>query len=92
MNENIKKERRANMTASLSSLVLLLFAQLQTIWKLEFFQTIPFPAVLILCITCIIASICAAYCLINISKRVKLVLFQLSATSCRASLVIFTNL
>ena len=92
MNENTKKERRANMTASLSSLVLLLFAQLQTIWKLEFFQTIPFPAVLILCIICITSSIYAAYCLINISKRVKLVLFQLSATSCLASFVICTNL
>lgn len=92
MSEDTKKERIAANLASLSSLVLILFGLLQTIWKLEFFQTIPFPAVLILCITCIIASICAAYCLINISKRVKLVLFQLSATSCLASLVIFTNL
>lgn len=90
MNENTKKERRLTRLESLSPLVLLLFAQLQD--KYEFFQTIPFPAVLILCIICITASIYAAYCLININKRVKLVLFQLSTTSCLASLVICTNL
>lgn len=90
MNANTKKERRAARLASLSSLVLLLFAQLQD--KYEFFHELPNLIVLLICVVCTITSIWAASNLISNNKHVKVHLFQLSATSCLASFVICTNL
>ncbi len=90
MNELTKKERRASILASLSSLVLILFSQLQS--RFEFFHELPFLIVLLICITCIIASIWAAYYLISNNKMIKTSLFQVSATSSLASFIILFSL
>ena len=87
MNENTKKERRANMTASLSSLVLLLFAQLRD--RFEFLHELPFFVVLLICIICMIVSIWAAYCRISNNNMIKMSLFSVSVTSWLATFIIF---
>lgn len=89
MNENTKKERRAARLASLSSLVLLLFAQLQD--KYEFFHELPNPIVLLICVVCTLTSIWAASNLISNNKHVKVTLFQLSATSALAAAIALLN-
>ncbi len=89
MNEYTKKERIANMTASLSCLVLLLFAQLQD--KYEFFHELPNLIVLLICVVCTLTSIWATSNLISNNKHVKVTLFQLSATSALATAIIVFN-
>lgn len=89
MNENIKKERRAARLASLSSLVLILFGQLQD--KYEFFHELPNLIVLLICVVCTLTSIWAASNLISNNKHVKVTLFQLSATSALATAIIVFN-
>ena len=89
MNGLNKKERTANIIASLSSLMLLLFAQLQD--KFEFFHDIPNPIVLLICVTCTLTSIWAAYYLISNNKQIKVSLFQVSATSALAAVIIVFN-
>ena len=89
MNENTKKERRAARLASLSSLVLLLFAQLQD--KYEFFHELPNLIVLLICVVCTLTSIWAASNLISNNKHVKVTLFQLSATSALAAAIALFN-
>lgn len=89
MNGLNKKERTANIIASLSSLVLILFAQLQD--KFEFFHDIPNPIVLLICVTCTLTSIWAAYYLISNNKQIKVSLFQVSATSALAAVIIVFN-
>jgi hypothetical protein len=89
MNENTKKERRAARLASLSSLVLLLFAQLQD--KYEFFHELPNLIVLLICVVCTLTSIWAASNLISNNKHVKVTLFQLSATSALAAAIALLN-
>ena len=89
MNELTKKERRANILASLSSLVLIIFAQLQ--YKFEFFHEMPFLIVLLICIACTLTSILAASYLISNNKQIKVSLFQVSATSALAAVIIVFN-
>lgn len=89
MNENTKKERRSARLASLSSLVLLLFAQLQD--KYEFFHELPNLIVLLICVVCTLTSIWAASNLISNNKHVKVTLFQLSATSALAAAIALLN-
>ena len=89
MNENTKKERRAARLASLSSLVLLLFAQLQD--KYEFFHELPNLIVLLICVVFTLTSIWAASNLISNNKHVKVTLFQLSATSALAAAIALLN-
>lgn len=89
MNEYTKKERRAARLASLSSLVLLLFAQLQD--KYEFFHELPNLIVLLICVVCTLTSIWAASNLISNNKHVKVTLFQLSATSALAAAIALLN-
>lgn len=89
MNEYSKKERIANMTASLSALVLLLFAKLQD--KYEFFHELPNLIVLLICVVCTLTSIWATSNLISNNKHVKVTLFQLSATSALATAIIVFN-
>ena len=89
MNENTKKERRAARLASLSSLVLLLFAQLQD--KYEFFHELPNLIVLLICVVCTLTSIWATSNLISNNKHVKVTLFQLSATSALAAAIALLN-
>ena len=89
MSENTKKERIASNIASLSSLVLILFGQLQN--KFEFFHEIPNPIVLLICVACTLTSIWAASNLISNNKHVKVTLFQLSATSALATAIIVFN-
>lgn len=73
MNENTKKERIASNIASLSSLVLILFGQLQN--KYEFFHELPNLIVLLICVVCTLTSIWAASNLISNNKHVKVSLF-----------------
>lgn len=89
MNENTKKERRAARLASLSCLVLLLFAQLQD--KYEFFHELPNLIVLLICVVCTLTSIWATSNLISNNKHVKVTLFQLSVTSALATVIAVLN-
>ena len=89
MNENTKKERRAARLASLSCLVLLLFAQLQD--KYEFFHELPNLIVLLICVACTLTSILAASYLISNNKQIKVCLFQVSATSALAAVIVVLN-
>ena len=73
MNENTKKERIASNIESLSSLVLILFGQLQN--KYEFFHELPNLIVLLICVVCTLTSIWAASNLISNNKHVKVSLF-----------------
>ena len=87
MNALNKKERTADIMASLSSLVLLLFAQLQD--RFEFLHELPFLVVLLICIIFMIVSIGAAYCRISNNNMIKTSIFQVSVASCLASFIIF---
>ena len=89
MNENTKKERRAANLASLSSLALIIFAQLQD--KYEFFHELPNLIVLLICVVCTLTSIWAASNLISNNKHVKVSLFQVSATSALAAVIALLN-
>ena len=89
MNENTKKERIAANLASLSSLVLILFGLLQD--KYEFFHELPNLIVLLVCVVCTITSIWAASNLISNNKHVKVSLFQVSATSALAAVILVFN-
>ena len=89
MNENTKKERIAANLASLSSLALIIFAQLQD--KYEFFHELPNLIVLLICVVCTITSIWAASNLISNNKHVKVSLFQVSATSALAAVILVLN-
>ena len=89
MNENTKKERIAANLASLSSLALIIFAQLQD--KYEFFHELPNLIVLLICVVCTITSIWAASNLISNNKHVKVSLFQVSATSALAAVIALLN-
>ena len=89
MSENNKKERIASNIASLSSLVLILFGQLQN--KFEFFHELPNLIVLLICVVCTLTSIWAASNLISNNKHVKVSLFQVSATSALAAVILFCN-
>ena len=87
MNALNKKERTADIMASLSSLVLLLFAQLRD--RFEFLHELPFFVVLLICIICMIVSIWAAYCRISNNNMIKMSLFSVSVTSWLATFIIF---
>ena len=87
MNALNKKERTADIMASLSSLVLLLFAQLRD--RFEFLHELPFLVVLLICIICMIVSIWAAYCRISNNNMIKMSLFSVSVTSWLATFIIF---
>ncbi|MBF1151551.1 MAG: hypothetical protein HXL88_01655 [[Eubacterium] sulci] len=89
MNENTKKERIAANLASLSSLALIIFAQLQD--KYEFFHELPNLIVLLICVVCTLTSIWAASNLISNNKHVKVSLFQVSATSALAAVIALLN-
>jgi hypothetical protein len=89
MSENTKKERIASNLASLSSLVLILFGQLQN--KFEFFHELPNLIVLLICVVCTLTSIWAASNLISNNKHVKVSLFQVSATSALAAVILVLN-
>lgn len=89
MSENTKKERIASNIASLSCLVLLLFAQLQD--KYEFFHELPNLIVLLICVVCTLTSIWATSNSISNNKHVKVSLFQLSATSALAAVILVLN-
>lgn len=89
MNENTKKERIAANLASLSSLALIIFAQLQD--KYEFFHELPNLIVLLICVVCTLTSIWAASNLISNNKHVKVSLFQVSATSALAAVILVFN-
>ena len=89
MNENTKKERIAANLASLSSLALIIFAQLQD--KYEFFHELPNLIVLLICVVCTLTSIWAASNLISNNKHVKVSLFQVSATSALAAVILVLN-
>ena len=89
MNENTKKERIAANLASLSSLALIIFAQLQD--KYEFFHELPNLIVLLICVVCTLTSIWAASNLISNNKNVKVSLFQVSATSALAAVIVVLN-
>ena len=89
MSENTKKERIAANLASLSSLVLILFGLLQD--KYEFFHELPNLIVLLICVVCTITSIWAASNLISNNKHVKVSLFQVSATSALAAVILVLN-
>ncbi|MBF1135255.1 MAG: hypothetical protein HXL77_02070 [[Eubacterium] sulci] len=89
MNALNKKERIADNMASLSSLVLILFAQLQD--RFEFFHETPNPIVLLICVACTLTSIWAAYYRISNNKLVKISLFQVSVTSALAAVIIAFN-
>ena len=89
MNENTKKERIAAKLASLSSLALIIFAQLQD--KYEFFHELPNLIVLLICVVCTLTSIWAASNLISNNKHVKVSLFQVSATSALAAVIALLN-
>ena len=89
MNENTKKERIAANLASLSSLALIIFAQLQD--KYEFFHELPNLIVLLICVVCTLTSIWAAANLISNNKHVKVSLFQVSATSALAAVIALLN-
>jgi hypothetical protein len=89
MNENTKKERIAANLASLSSLALIIFAQLQD--KYEFFHELPNLIVLLICVVCTLTSIRAASNLISNNKHVKVSLFQVSATSALAAVIALLN-
>lgn len=90
MNEYTKKERRTTKLASLSSLVLIIFALFQD--KFEFFHELPNLIVLLICVACTLTSILAAYYLISNNKMIKTSLFQASATSSLASFIILFSL
>ena len=89
MNELTKKERRASILASLSSLVLIIFSQLQ--YKFEFFHELPNLIVLLICVACTLTSILAASYLISNNKQIKVCLFQVSATSALAAVILVLN-
>ena len=89
MSENTKKERIAANLASLSSLALIIFAQLQD--KYEFFHELPNLIVLLICVVCTLTSIWAASNLISNNKHVKVSLFQVSATSALAAVIALLN-
>ena len=89
MSENTKKERIASNIASLSCLVLLLFAQLQD--KYEFFHELPNLIVLLICVVCTLTSIWATSNSISNNKHVKVSLFQVSATSALAAVIALLN-
>lgn len=89
MNEYTKKERRAARLASLSSPTLVIFARLQD--KYEFFHELPNLIVLLICVVCTITSIWAASNLISNNKHVKVSLFQVSATSALAAVILVLN-
>lgn len=89
MNENTKKERIAANLASLSSLALIIFAQLQD--KYEFFHELPNLIVLLICVVCTLTSIWATSNLISNNKHVKVSLFQVSATSALAAVIALLN-
>lgn len=89
MNENTKKERIAARLVSLSSLALIIFAQLQD--KYEFFHELPNLIVLLICVVCTLTSIWAAYYLISNNKQIKFSLFQVSATSALAAVIALLN-
>ena len=89
MNENTKKERIAANLASLSSLALIIFAQLQD--KYEFFHELPNLIVLLICVVCTLTSIWAASNLISNNTHVKVSLFQVSATSALAAVIALLN-
>ena len=89
MSENTKKERIASNIASLSSLVLILFGQLQN--KFEFFHELPNLIVLLICVVCTLTSIWSTYYLISNNKQIKFSLFQLSATSAIAAVILVFN-
>ena len=89
MNEYTKKERRAARLASLSSLVLILFGLLQD--KYEFFHELPNLIVLLICVVCTLTSIWSAYYLISNNKQIKVCLFQVSATSALAAVIVVLN-
>ena len=89
MNENTKKERIAANLASLSSLALIIFAQLQD--KYEFFHELPNLIVLLICVVCTLTSIWAASNLISNNKHVKVSLFHVSATSALAAVIALLN-
>ena len=89
MNEITKKERIANIIAPASSLVLILFAQLQD--KFEFFHELSNPIVWLICVVCTLTSIWAAYYRISNNKLIKISLFQVSVTSALAAVIIAFN-
>lgn len=89
MNENTKKERRAARLASLSSPTLIIFARLQD--KYEFFHELPNLIVLLICVVCTLTSIWSTYYLISNNKQIKFSLFQLSATSAIAAVILVFN-
>lgn len=89
MNEYTKKERRAARLASLSSPTLIIFARLQD--KYEFFHELPNLIVLLICVFCTLTSIWSAYYLISNNKQIKFPLFQLSATSAIAAVILVFN-
>ena len=86
MNEYTKKERRAARLASLSSPTLIIFARLQD--KYEFFHELPNLIVLLICVVCTLTSIWSTYYLISNNKQIKFSLFQLSATSAIAAVIL----
>ncbi len=89
MNEYTKKERRAARLASLSSPTLIIFARLQD--KYEFFHELPNLIVLLICVVCTLTSIWSTYYLISNNKQIKFSLFQLSATSAIAAVILVFN-
>lgn len=89
MNEYTKKERRAARLASLSSPTLIIFARLQD--KYEFFHELPNLIVLLICVVCTLTSIWSTYYLISNNKQIKFSLFQLSATSAIAAVILVLN-
>lgn len=89
MNEYTKKERRAARLASLSSPTLIIFARLQD--KYKFFHELPNLIVLLICVVCTLTSIWSTYYLISNNKQIKFSLFQLSATSAIAAVILVVN-
>ena len=89
MNEYTKKERRAARLALLLSPTLIIFARLQD--KYEFFHELPNLIVLLICVVCTLTSIWATYYLISNNKQIKFSLFQLSATSAIAAVILVLN-
>jgi len=89
MNEYTKKERSAARLASLSSPTLIIFARLQ--YKYEFFHELPNLIVLLICVVCTLTSILSTYYLISNNKQIKFSLFQLSATSAIAAVILVFN-
>ena len=89
MNEYTKKERRAARLASLSSPTLIIFARLQD--KYEFFHELPNLIVLLICVVCTLIGIWSTYYLISNNKQIKFSLFQLSATSAIAAVILVFN-